>query len=962
MLNAGCSGSGNCSSQPATSLDSQLVRCPHCAQARYFKGERGLKIHYGKVHKPHSVPLCLPAPSQTPTHSESIWKTLSKLKNSTPVLKRVPRGARRSVALSLARCVRLATQENTQSAWEDLLTFPYRILHVQKRLASKTLTTQIKDNCNNSADILDRNLPPFNVSQKGLNSHVESKLNDGDISGAARLLFSSDVVAPYSPDTISALESKHPAPADDLTFPDPPDRPIPDSQIFPILAPQLLAAVSSFRSGSAGGLDGLTPQHLKDLLSSGAGDAGESLLKELLALVTLMLSGGVNDAVVDVLYGANLCALRKRDGGIRPIAVGCTYRRMAAKICCRLYGESLTKKFQPLQLGFGSRGGCEAAVHALSTYLNSKKGEVILKVDVKNAFNSVNRDTLLAEAKKALPEIFGFLWQCYRHPSKLLYKDNVLESAVGCQQGDPLGPAIFSLAIHPIIQQLNSKFNVWYLDDGTLGGDVDTVLEDFQLLKQQFKSIGLDLNESKCELFISDSTDRLTTLQKFYAIAPEIKILDKSSLRLLGSPILEDGFSSFIDDKIERFNNISERLTKINLHSAFTLIRYCCFAPNFMYFLRSSPLWKQPHLLDKIDQTIRHTLTSILNVALDDRAWLQATLPIRFGGLGIRKITSVSLPAFLSSVRSTQQLTSGILTQSLVDCEVPCLTDALSAWKLACPDEALPENPSSQRQWDEPLCRLVRNNLINTSTNTAERARLLAVGEWESGLWLQTLPSPNIGSMLSDTTFRIATCLRLGAPSGAPHRCQCGEVVDRLGHHGLSCSRSAGRIARHASINDIIRRALVTAGVPAVLEPNGLARDDGKRPDGMTIMPWKLGRPLVWDATCVDTLAPSHLLSTAGCAGAAAASAENLKRRKYNNLIGSYMFEPFGVETLGPWGPSAHRVVRDISKQLVDSSRDQRAGLYFCQRISIAIQRGNAASVLGTFPIDIDVDEFFDAQ
>ncbi|KAJ8707938.1 hypothetical protein PYW08_010304 [Mythimna loreyi] len=130
MLNAGCSGSGNCSSQPATSLDSQLVRCPHCAQARYFKGERGLKIHYGKVHKPHSVPLCLPAPSQTATHSESIWKTLSKLKNSTPVLKRVPRGARRSVALSLARCVRLATQENTQSAWEDLLTFPYRILHV----------------------------------------------------------------------------------------------------------------------------------------------------------------------------------------------------------------------------------------------------------------------------------------------------------------------------------------------------------------------------------------------------------------------------------------------------------------------------------------------------------------------------------------------------------------------------------------------------------------------------------------------------------------------------------------------------------------------------------------------------------------------------------------------------------------------------------------------------------------
>ena len=53
----------------------------------------------------------------------------------------------------------------------------------------------------------------------------------------------------------------------------------------------------------------------------------------------------------------------------------------------------------------------------------------------------------------------------------------------------------------------------------------------------------------------------------------------------------------------------------------------------------------------------------------------------------------------------------------------------------------------------------------------------------------------------------------------------------------------------------------------------------------------------------IDTLAPSQLPSTACCAGAAAAGAENLKP-----------FDPFGVETLGPWGPSAHLVFRDISK------------------------------------------------
>lgn len=69
-----------------------------------------------------------------------------------------------------------------------------------------------------------------------------------------------------------------------------------------------------------------------------------------------------------------------------------------------------------------------------------------------------------------------------------------------------------------------------------------------------------------------------------------------------------------------------------------------------------------------------------------------------------------------------------------------------------------------------------------------------------------------------------------------------------------------------------------------MLEPNGLARDDGKRPDGTTLTPWKLGRPLVWDATCIDTLAPSHLSATACQVGAGAASAENAKRRKYTCL------------------------------------------------------------------------------
>ena len=78
----------------------------------------------------------------------------------------------------------------------------------------------------------------------------------------------------------------------------------------------------------------------------------------------------------------------------------------------------------------------------------------------------------------------------------------------------------------------------------------------------------------------------------------------------------------------------------------------------------------------------------------------------------------------------------------------------------------------------------------------------------------------------------------------------------------LSCRRSGGRLPRHASVNETIPRALVSDGVPAVLEPVGVYRDDGKRPDGMSLIPWRRGLPLLWDFACSDTLAPSHLATS----------------------------------------------------------------------------------------------------
>jgi hypothetical protein len=102
----------------------------------------------------------------------------------------------------------------------------------------------------------------------------------------------------------------------------------------------------------------------------------------------------------------------------------------------------------------------------------------------------------------------------------------------------------------------------------------------------------------------------------------------------------------------------------------------------------------------------------------------------------------------------------------------------------------------------------------------------------------------------------------LGCNLCTPHICKCNAKVDEISIHRLSCSKSSGRFSKHTEINSIINRSLISIHVNSTLEPNGLSRDDGKRPGGMTLVPWIKGQHLVWDVAIVDTLAESYVLKT----------------------------------------------------------------------------------------------------
>ena len=165
--------------------------------------------------------------------------------------------------------------------------------------------------------------------------------------------------------------------------------------------------------------------------------------------------------------------------------------------------------------------------------------------------------------------------------------------------------------------------------------------------------------------------------------------------------------------------------------------------------------------------------------------------------------------------------------------------------------------------------------------------------------------------------------------------------------HGLCCRFSQGRLSRHNAVNSIIQHALTAAKLPSWLEPSGLHRADGKRPDGMNMVPMEQGKYPVWDATCVDTFCQSHWQRAAAEPGGAAAHAEEDKAKKYAHLDSMYLFKPVALETDGTIGPKSRDFLRELGKIVTGEAR---SCTFLLQRISIAIQVGNAASVIASLP------------
>eukprot|EP00731_Ephydatia_muelleri_P012448 Em0006g1342a len=305
-------------------------------------------------------------------------------------------------------------------------------------------------------------------------------------------------VAPNNDTTWQLLQAKHPKGP-------PPVCPPNDTSNFPSILPNtfdILSVLRSFTKSTACGPSGLRVQHLLDATEV---PMQSSICSSLRSIVNLLATGSVSNVVSKFLAGGNLTALTK---------------------------DKPVKK---------------SIVHGLRSGIEEHQNEqdfVVMKIDLRNAFNLVSRQALLDE----FPELLQLAAWCYGQHPLLWSPMGTIMSESGVQQGDPLGPLLFCLVLQKVLSAIASDpncfdllFHAWYIDDGVIAGPKQAVVQVLSIIQDLGPPLGLVINSSKCELYGD------CDLQPFPS---EMKKCNAFNFEILGAPIGDTIFcAKFIAEK-----------------------------------------------------------------------------------------------------------------------------------------------------------------------------------------------------------------------------------------------------------------------------------------------------------------------------------------------------------------------------------------------------------------------------
>ena len=506
---------------------------------------------------------------------------------------------------------------------------------------------------------------PENSQEKRNAERATTLAQEGQYTRALQALTSAGM-APQSRATQDTMKGKHP--------PSPgPLQPSPTTAHPQLTFSQLEVekAARRFRRGSAPGPSGMRPEHILVTLQAAPGRRDKAL-QGLTRLTNVMAGGGVPEEVAPYLCGARLHAALKKDGGIRPIAVGNLLRRLVGKCCASELQHRAATLLSPNQLGVGVRGGCEAIVHTVREPLKANPSLYLLQADLVNAFNLADRAAAMEDVAKLFPEILAWVTTCYGKPSHLLFGAITILSERGFHQGDPLAALLFALVLHPLVLKIQERVpglavNAWFLDDGSQVGTLEELREVTDILVEEGPARGLTLSTAAT---VQAPGRPKTTIWRPSGLEGEADPLgrgvvgiEEAGVILLGAPLgSEEYVKQEVEKKVEKVREISGLLPQLeDPHTEYVLLRSCLSLPKLSFLLRAVDTTQLKDQLKEFDSITREGLTRILGTPLSDRPWQQAKLPVSMGGMGLRAAEDHAPAAHAASVLALQPLSASLL-------------------------------------------------------------------------------------------------------------------------------------------------------------------------------------------------------------------------------------------------------------------------------------------------------------
>ena len=720
-------------------------------------------------------------------------------------------------------------------------------------------------------------------------------------------------------------------------------------------------------TGSAPGRSGWTGDLVLALVED------QECLDGIAVMTRTMINGEIKGKAKTRLLSSTLIALSKPDGGVRPIAIGEVFYRLAAMYVLKTVNETAKKALGPTQFAL-LPGGSEAAVVYMRVALHQHPQWTVMACDLKNAFNTRNRSQILETLyqHKELSGLWTFANWAYRSPSDLLVVDRgtikkTISSAQGVRQGDPLSALLFALSMANMYNSTNEITGVKVVavqDDVYFLGPKETIMLAWTHFNREIaKGTGLTINKAKTNVLVPEQTD-VASITRAGLVPTDNYIKALGTILTRKDSTLRRWINQEVKTSHEQlFTLLKDK--RMPAQIAFTLLRMCG-VPRVLYWMRTTPPTASGDLAETFDELVMETASTILSIpTLDTMARKQLCLPVKKGGFGLRSMVQCADAAWTSGLAQAIQYCApltcdGRISETLTE----IVENSIRRINMIAEYEALP--PTMNEFWgkftEEPanpglqkeIMQLVSDQEyiimmkeMEVMSNNTKKARWNAVQAPHAGLWISTAPSHHL-FQLTDENFKTAARIRLGMmPHDGIRTCQCGTSLIGDPYHFLNCSLLLGTsTVRHNIILQALIRVAATLHTLVTTEPM-IDHIDDSRTDALFMF---RAKPAMIDVTVVNPLANSYIQEAQSTLGAAK-KREKDKNRKYlqRAIEAKMLFFPFVMEATGGLGPQAEAFIQEFTDDILSGGTQGlvpgRVDIYIRKVVAFALCTGNGTLV-----------------